>query len=80
MIQIQLKPEIEAQIAAEAQARGLAIDRYIEELVETRPAVDKVTDSDRRQAVEDMLAFTREYGLTLGGASIEDLIHEGHPY
>lgn len=29
MIQIQLQPEIEARLAAEAQARGMALDRYI---------------------------------------------------
>ncbi len=37
MIQIQLEPEIEAQLTAEAQARGLSLDRYIvEKLVATR--------------------------------------------
>ncbi len=29
-IEIQLRPEIAALLAAEAQARGLALDRYIE--------------------------------------------------
>jgi hypothetical protein len=37
MIQIQLEPEIEAQLTAEAQARGLSLDRYIvEKLVGAR--------------------------------------------
>jgi hypothetical protein len=36
MIQIQLQPEIESQLAAEAQARGLALDYYIEMIVRTR--------------------------------------------
>lgn len=32
MIQIRLRPEIEAQLAAEAQDHGLALDRYIEKI------------------------------------------------
>jgi hypothetical protein len=31
MIKIHLEPEIEAQLTAEAQARGLSLDRYIVE-------------------------------------------------
>ena len=31
MIHIQLEPEIEAQLTAEARARGLSLDRYIVE-------------------------------------------------
>lgn len=39
MIQIQLEPEIEAQLAAEAQARGMALEHYMaEKLAESCPA------------------------------------------
>ncbi len=38
MIHLELRPEIEAQLAAEAQARGLALDRYIALIVESRAA------------------------------------------
>ena len=37
MIQLHLQPEIEAQLAAEAEARGLALDRYVETIVAARP-------------------------------------------
>jgi predicted transcriptional regulator len=36
MIHLELQPEIEAQLTAEAQARGLARDRYIESIVAAR--------------------------------------------
>jgi hypothetical protein len=36
MIRLELRPEIEAQLAAEAQALGLALDRYIETIVVAR--------------------------------------------
>lgn len=77
MIQIQLQPEIEAQLAAEAQARGLELDRYVEKIVEGRP-VEQV----KRHSVAEAIDRIRELrqGNTLGGLRIEDLIHEGHRY
>lgn len=36
MIQIHLEPEIEAQLAAEAEARGLTPERYAEQLIAER--------------------------------------------
>ena len=36
MIHLELHHEIEAQLAAEAKARGLALDRYIETIVIAR--------------------------------------------
>ena len=37
MIHLHLQPEIEAQLAAEAEARGMELDRYIETIVIARP-------------------------------------------
>jgi hypothetical protein len=48
MIHLNLQPEIEAQLAAQAEAHGFAIDRHIESLVvaraidpESEPALDE---------------------------------------
>lgn len=38
MIQLHLQPEIEAQLAAEAQAHGLGPERYVEQLIAERTA------------------------------------------
>jgi Arc/MetJ-type ribon-helix-helix transcriptional regulator len=39
------------------------------------------TDDERREAVQDMLAFAEKHRLTLGeGVRIRGLIHEGHKY
>jgi hypothetical protein len=43
MIRLELQPEIEAQLAAEAQARGLALDRCVETLVTSRLTVPTST-------------------------------------
>jgi hypothetical protein len=77
MIQIQLQPEIEAQLAAEAQDRGMALDRYIEKIVKGR-SIEQV----RRRSVAEAIASIRELrkGNNLGGLKIVDLIHEGRKY
>ena len=77
MIQIQLRPEVESQLAREAQARGVALDRYVEQIVEARSAA--TVDAEAKHAVEEMLAFRHQYKVTLGGLNLTDLIHEGHP-
>jgi hypothetical protein len=80
MIQIQLQPEIEAQLAAEARERGLALDRYIETIVEARPSARHAGDAGRRQAVEAMMSFSGKHSATLGGLALKNMIHEGHKY
>jgi len=56
MIRIELRPEIEARLTAEAQARGLEVSAYIESLLEE--AVSARAVSVRRQPTpEEMRAF-----------------------
>jgi hypothetical protein len=77
MIQIQLQPEIEAQLAAEAQARGVALDHYIEKIVSARP-VERIRQRTVAEAIDSIRELRK--GNTLGGLKIKDLIHEGHKY
>jgi hypothetical protein len=77
MIQLELQPEIESQLAAEAQARGLALGRYIENLVAARP-IQPVSSQTAAEAVADIRRL-RE-GNTLDGLKIRDLINEGRKY
>jgi hypothetical protein len=55
MIQIELRPEVEARLAAEARARGVEVQTYIESLIEQ--AVSAKTGDHRRPTSEDMRAF-----------------------
>jgi hypothetical protein len=72
MIRIELRPEIEAQLTAEAQARGLALEQYVaEKLSASQPAAQK----DVAAAIDSIRQLRK--GNTLGGLSITDLIHEG---
>jgi hypothetical protein len=81
MIRLELQPEIEAQLAAEAQARGLALDQYVEKIVEARPLVSAGEQPKSRSVAEaiDRILELRE-GTSLGGLKIKDLIDEGRKY
>jgi hypothetical protein len=47
MIQLQLQPEYEAQLAAEAQARGMALERYVaEKLKQSEPSAAVTTPEE----------------------------------
>jgi len=55
MIQIALRPEIEARLAAEAQARGVDIEAFVESILEQ--AVTPSTSAPRKRTREEMQAF-----------------------
>jgi hypothetical protein len=81
MIRLELEPEVEAQLAAEARARGLALDAYVEKIVEARSPGQLSADAKGRsvgEAIERILEL-RE-GTSLGGIKIKDLIEEGRKY
>ena len=80
MIHVRLKPEIEAALSAEAQARGIALDRYVEEIVESRTAVGREGRDQRRRAVDAMMQFACKHRVETGGHSIKGMLHEGHKY
>ena len=75
MVQLELRPEIEAQLAAEAQARGLTLDRYIEELVTAsaeeearlndalRQGLQEIAEGKTRPAREVFSELRDEYGI-----------------
>jgi hypothetical protein len=85
MIQLELQPEVESRLAAEAEARGLSLDRYIESLVAARPSATYETQPrtpERQRQIEAAVDRIREIrkGMTTGGLSIKDLINEGRKY
>ena len=55
MIQIELRPEVEARLAAGAQARGVEMRAYVESLLEQ--AVATGTVPPRRRTRKEMEAF-----------------------
>ncbi len=77
MIHLEFQPEIEAQLAAEARARGLALDLYIEPIITARPH-DAVSTASPAETVAALREGRK--GIRLDGLKIKDLIEEGRKY
>jgi hypothetical protein len=82
-ITVDIRPEVQAELARQAAERGHAIEAYAASLLEeavhlpvgaNRPAFDK----ERAQAAGARIRELRK-GVTLGGLTIRELIDEGRP-
>lgn len=72
--------KIPDELAAQARARGVSIEAYVQELL-ARQAFDATNGEHLhsvRSAVERILELRK--GNRLAGLQIKDLIHEGHQY
>ncbi len=89
MIQLQLQPEIEAQFAAEAQARGMALDRYIAEKLEKLEPSAAVTTSvepvspaarlaDLEQFFKEMARYSDKIPLLPDEAFNRESLYQDH--
>lgn len=83
IISVDIKPEIQAELARQAAAHGRAIEAYaaslLEEAVQLPSGTNgQVFDKERAQAAGARIRELRE-GVTLGGLTIRQLIDEGRP-
>jgi len=87
---MQITVTIPDELAAQAQARGLALDSYLPELLaenlasEAQAAVAATPEAEdkmvaRRTAAVDRIIALRQ-GNVLGGLKIKDLVEEGRKY
>ncbi len=76
MIHLDLQPEVEARLAMQARARGLALDSYLNDLMNAHAG------EPRPESPAEAVAQIRELrkGLSLDGLSIRELIDEGRKY
>lgn len=68
------------KVAAEARARGVSVEVYVEEIV-ARQTLDVAGErrlQSVRSAIERILELRK--GNRLAGLRTKDLIHEGHKY
>jgi len=81
-VTLHITPEIEAVLIAQADARGLAIENYLLNLVEqfTLSAKGEKPLDGRAEAVARMIAFGDRYRLNLGEPITRALLHEGHRF
>ncbi len=74
------------QLADQAQAAGLSVESYIEQILQQQAQERAVLNSTRaspgpltpEQAVDDIRELRK--GVSLGGLKIRDLINEGRKY
>jgi len=76
---IEIKPELQRELAAQAAAHGAAVEAYAARLIEEaiQPAPGRpLFDRERAKAAGASIRQLRK-GLTLGGITIRQLIDEG---
>lgn len=78
MIHIELRPEIEAQLAAEAQARGMALDAYVAEKLGVPWSAGRTERGSVAEAIDRIRELRR--GNRLGDIEITELIREGRKH
>jgi len=83
-VTLTFKPEIEAGLLAKAQAKGMALEDYVQSIVEQEalPSIQRVASQPtaRQEAVRRMLEFGEKHHLSLGEPITRELLHEGHRY
>ena len=82
-ITVDIRPEVQAELARQAAARGSALETYAADLLESvviLPAGGSPANFDRERALAAG-ARIRELrkGVSLGGLTIRELIDEGRP-
>jgi hypothetical protein len=83
IITVDIRPEVQAELARQAAARGSALEIYAADLLESvvhLPSVERPSayDKDRALAAAARIRELRK-GVTLGGLTIRELIDEGRP-
>ena len=85
-VTLNLKPEVEAGLLAQAQASGMALEEYLLSLAEeaalqASPSKTTLTrPASRAEAVRRMLEFGEKQHLSLGEPITRKLMHEGHRF
>jgi hypothetical protein len=82
-ITVDIKPEVQAELARQAAANGMRIDAYAASLLEEAVHLPTTTgrpvsDKERAQAAGVRIRELRK-GVTLGGLTIRELIDESRP-
>ena len=83
-ITLVIRPELQAELARQAAAQGMAIDSYATGLLEEAVHLPvagplEVERSPRVAAIERLKTFGQTHGLALGGVTLRELRHEARP-
>lgn len=83
-ITLDISPELQAELARQAAARGKGVDAYVASLLEeaARPAASGAVSpstKDVAEAIERLKTFGKTHRLSLAGMTIRELRHEARP-
>ena len=80
-VKVELKPEVAASITAQAEARGVSVEEYVQEVVEDRAGVQP-TRKATPEEIEAMLDELAEMGKDLphlpSSAFTRERIYQDH--
>jgi hypothetical protein len=84
-VTLDLKPEVEAGLLAQAEASGMSLEEYLLSVVEeaailSKPESIPTGKSTREEAVRRMVEFGDKYHLSLGEPLTRQFLHEGHRF
>jgi hypothetical protein len=75
-MKLELTPEVQASLSAQARERGLSLEAYAEQVLRERASEAHRPALTRSQIAGKRIRELRQ-GTTLGGISIKELIQEG---
>ncbi len=75
-VKLDLEPEIEADLLAQAEQNGLTLEAYLARVLAERAGTASAQPLTRSQIAGKRIRELRK-GLTLGGISTKELIEEG---
>jgi hypothetical protein len=75
-ITVDIKPEVQAELARQAAARGSAVEAYVASLLEEAVHLPAAFNKQRAQAAAERIRELRK-GVNLEGLTIRELIDEG---
>ncbi len=83
-ITVDIKPEVQAELARQAAAQGSAIEAYaaslLEEAAHVRPTQESApVPASVVEACERLKTFGKRHGLSLGGPALRQLRDEARP-
>ena len=75
-VSVELPPEIEAAIVAQARANGVPVETYLQQILRESIGTESIPTKTRSQIAGERIRELRK-GVTLGGIPIKKLVEEG---
>ena len=77
-VKLELTPDVQAGLLAQAHAKGLSLEAYAEQVLRerSRGPADETDDSSVAAAARRLATFGKRHGLSLGGMTVKELLDE----